>query len=153
MARPEAEHGPQPAAPEAAASTAGYSSTELSPWAVAGGDLDAEFHIGLTVPRASFGWDDRGEHTHTRFWGDDPTTGSWAGVDYYGRTAAEFVVMQAGSRQLWDEITETCRWWEELGRLTDRYWPDGDISWHHDGGGPFRDHCDCHPVQEPPHAQ
>ncbi|WP_327380661.1 hypothetical protein [Streptomyces sp. NBC_01207] len=92
MARPDAEHDHPSAATEFAASAAAYASTGLSPWAVAGGDLDAEFHIGLTVPGVSFGWDTSGEHAHTRLRVDDPTTGSWAAVDYDGRTAADFAV-------------------------------------------------------------
>ncbi|MEY2227927.1 methyltransferase domain-containing protein [Streptomyces sp. BF23-19] len=116
MARPDAEPDQPPAAPEGAASAATYSSTGLSPWAVAGGDLDAEFHIGITVPGASFAWDTSGEHAHTRLQIRDPATGSWAAVDYDGRTATDFAVTQAGSRQLWDEITSAYRRWEELGR-------------------------------------
>ncbi|MCX4808755.1 hypothetical protein OG594_45630 [Streptomyces sp. NBC_01214] len=81
MACPDAEPDSPLATPEGAASAAGYSSTGLSPWAVAGGDLDAEFHVGLTVPGASFGWDTSGEHAPTRPRVDDPTTGSWAAVD------------------------------------------------------------------------
>ncbi|MFI5987363.1 hypothetical protein ACIBEA_41655 [Streptomyces sp. NPDC051555] len=80
-----------------------------------GGDLDAEFHIGLTVPGTSFTWDTSGEHAHTRLHLHD-TTGSWATVDYDGRTAAEFTATQVGPRLLWDEITATYRRWEELGR-------------------------------------
>ncbi|MET9694511.1 methyltransferase domain-containing protein [Streptomyces sp. NPDC006514] len=122
MARPDAEPDQPPAAPEAVAGAVGYSSTGLSPWAVAGGDLDAEFHIGLTVPDASFAWDTSGEHAHTRLQIRDPGTGSWASVDYDGRTAADFAVTQAGSRKLWDEITAAYRRWEELGRPSvDRY--------------------------------
>ncbi len=116
MARPKAEPDPPLAAPDVAAGAAGYSSTGLSPWSVAGGDLDAEFHIGLTVPDASFGWDTSGEHAHTRLRVDDLTTGSWAAVDYHGRTASDFAVTQAGSRRLWEEITAAYRRWEELGR-------------------------------------
>ncbi|WP_328765092.1 methyltransferase domain-containing protein [Streptomyces sp. NBC_00272] len=116
MARPDAEPDPPLAEPEGAAGAATYSSTGLSPWAVAGGDLDAEFHIGLTVPGASFAWDTSGEHAATRLRLDDPTSGSWAAVDYDGRTAADFAVTQAGSRRLWDEIAKAYRRWEELGR-------------------------------------
>ncbi|MFI8967012.1 methyltransferase domain-containing protein [Streptomyces sp. NPDC053493] len=90
------------------------SSTTLSPWAVAGGDLDAEFHIGLAVPGASFFWDTSGEHTHTRLEIGDDTTSSWATVDYDGRTATEFAVTQSGPRALWDEITAAYARWEQL---------------------------------------
>ncbi|WP_319721808.1 hypothetical protein [Streptomyces sp. MB09-01] len=94
----------------------------MSPWVVAGGDLDAEFHIGLTVPGASFAWDTSGNHAPTRLRGSDPTTGVWAVVDYDGRTAADFAVTQAGPRWLWDEITASYQRWEELGRPSiDRY--------------------------------
>lgn len=92
------------------------SSTTVSPWAVAGGDLDAEFHIGLAVPGASFAWDTSAEHAHTRLEITDSTTGSWATVDYDARTSASFTVAQAGPRRLWDEIAAAHRPWEELGR-------------------------------------
>ncbi|WP_405443123.1 methyltransferase domain-containing protein [Streptomyces avidinii] len=122
MARPDAEPDPPPTASEGAVSAAAYSLTGLSPWAVAGGDLDAEFHIGLTVPDASFGSHTSGEHAHTRLRVDSPTTGSWAAVDYDGRSASDFAVTQAGSRQLWDEITAAYRRWEAFGRPSvDRY--------------------------------
>ncbi|MEV7279248.1 hypothetical protein [Streptomyces sp. NPDC093111] len=98
------------------------SSTTLSPWEVAGGDLDAEFHIGLTVPGAHFAWDTSGDHAHTRLELFDDTSGSWAAIDYDGRTSAEFTVTQAGAHPLWDEITAAYRQWERLGRpAVDRY--------------------------------
>ncbi|MFI1154768.1 protein-L-isoaspartate O-methyltransferase [Streptomyces sp. NPDC020817] len=121
MARPHAESLPATTTP-AGDDSAAFSATGLSPWAVAGGDLDAEFHIGLTVPGASFVWDTSGDHAHTRLQIQDPATGSWATVDYDGRTAAEFAVTQAGARRLWDEVTAAYRRWEELGRPSvDRY--------------------------------
>ncbi|MCC0100667.1 methyltransferase domain-containing protein [Streptomyces flavotricini] len=115
MARPHAKSHPPTTTP-AGDDSAAFSATGLSPWAVAGGDLDAEFHIGLTVPGASYSWDTSGDHAHTRLQIQDPATGSWATVDYDGRTAAEFAVTQAGSRRLWDEVTAAYRRWEELGR-------------------------------------
>ncbi|MFJ3205713.1 protein-L-isoaspartate O-methyltransferase [Streptomyces sp. NPDC086989] len=122
MARPHAESRPPMTAPAGDNSAAAFSSTGLSPWAVAGGDLDAEFHIGLTVPGASFAWDTSGDHAHTRLQIQDPVTGSWATVDYDGRTAADFTVAQAGPRRLWDEVTAAYRRWEELGRPSvDKY--------------------------------
>ncbi|MET9469661.1 methyltransferase domain-containing protein [Streptomyces sp. NPDC006544] len=122
MARPHAESHPPTTAPAGDDSAAALSSTALSPWAVAGGDLDAEFHIGLTVPGASYAWDTSGDHAHTRLRLQDPATGSWATVDFDGRTAAEFAVAQAGSRRLWDEVTAAYRRWEELGRPSvDKY--------------------------------
>ncbi|GHE46407.1 protein-L-isoaspartate O-methyltransferase family protein [Streptomyces vinaceus] len=121
MARSHAESRPSTTAP-AGDDSAAASSTGLSPWAVAGGDLDAEFHIGLTVPDASYAWDTSGDHAHTRLQIQDAATGSWATVDYDGRTAADFTVAQAGPRQLWDEVTAAYWRWEELGRPSvDRY--------------------------------
>ncbi|WP_327411468.1 hypothetical protein [Streptomyces sp. NBC_01233] len=122
MARPDAEPDPPTTASEDDGSAVAHSSTGLSPWAVAGGGLDAEFHIGLAVPGASFAWDASGNHAHTRLQVRDPATGSWATVDYDGRTAADFAVAQAGPRRLWDEITTAFSRWEEFGRPSvDRY--------------------------------
>ncbi|WP_351233260.1 methyltransferase [Streptomyces sp. NPDC002133] len=110
--------------PEPRASTPGtepsgcstVSRTGLSPWAVAGGDLAAEFHIGLTVPGASFAWDTSGQHAHTRLELEDAGSPSWAAVDYDGRQAEEFTVTQAGPRRLWDEVAAAYARWETLGR-------------------------------------
>ncbi|MFF3343254.1 methyltransferase [Streptomyces flavidovirens] len=100
----------------AAAGEARPTTTDLSPWAVAGGDLDAEFHLGLTVPGASFAWDTTGAHAHTRLHLEDATSPSWATVDYDGQHADEFTVTQVGPRHLWDEISAAYRQWEILGR-------------------------------------
>ncbi|MET9553363.1 methyltransferase domain-containing protein [Streptomyces sp. NPDC006645] len=91
-------------------------SSALSPWAVAGGDLNAEFHIGLAVPGACFAWDSSGEHAPTRLDVADETGPSWATVDYDGHHADRFTVAQAGPRRLWDEITTAYARWENLGR-------------------------------------
>ncbi|MEU8527355.1 MULTISPECIES: methyltransferase domain-containing protein [Streptomyces] len=121
--RPPAGAAPPPgAAPAEAVTTAAETVTDVSPWAVAGGDLDAEFHIGLTVPGAHFAWDTSGRHTHTRLEIRDDTTGSWATIDYDGDTAARFTVAQAGPRALWDEVAAAYERWERLGRPSvDRY--------------------------------
>lgn len=97
-------------------------SSPLSPWAVAGGDLNAEFHIGLAVPGAYFTWDASGEHAPTRLEVADDTGPSWATIDYDGHDADRFTVTQAGPRRLWDEITAAYARWEHLGRPSvDRY--------------------------------
>ncbi|MFC8825634.1 methyltransferase domain-containing protein [Streptomyces sp. NPDC057137] len=97
-------------------------SSALSPWAVAGGDLNAEFHVGLTVPGACFAWDATGEHAPARLDVADGTGPSWATVDYDGHHADRFTVTQAGPRRLWDEITAAHSRWESLGRPSvDRY--------------------------------
>ncbi|MGA5135294.1 protein-L-isoaspartate O-methyltransferase family protein [Streptomyces olivoreticuli] len=90
--------------------------TSLSPWLVAGGDLDAEFHLGLAVPGASFAWDTSGEHAPVRLHIADDEGPSWAAVDYDGHSADRFTVIQAGPRLLWDEITAGYTHWETLGR-------------------------------------
>lgn len=91
-------------------------SSALSPWTVAGGNLNAEFHIGLAVPGAYFDWDTSGDHAVTRLRVDDDTGPSWATVDYDGRTTDRFTVTQAGPRCLWDEITAAHARWETLDR-------------------------------------
>ncbi|MFF9628966.1 protein-L-isoaspartate O-methyltransferase family protein [Streptomyces fradiae] len=97
-------------------STGGTAMTRLSPWSVAGGDLDAEFHIGLSVPGASFAWDTSGEYAHTRLLVREADGPSWAAVDHDGRDAARFAVTQAGPRALWDEVAAAYRLWDGLGR-------------------------------------
>ncbi|MFI6084156.1 hypothetical protein ACIBBB_24775 [Streptomyces sp. NPDC051217] len=97
-------------------------SSALSPRAVAGGDLNAEFHVGLAVPGAYFGWDTSGDHAPTRLDVADDTGPSWATVDYDGHHADRFTVTQAGPRRLWDEITAAHARWQSLGRPSvDRY--------------------------------
>ena len=96
--------------------------TSLSPWTVAGGNLDAEFHIGLGVPGAWFAWDSSGEHAPARLNIADDTTTSWATVDYDGKHTDRFTVTQSGPRNLWGEIATAHARWEHLGRPTvDRY--------------------------------
>jgi protein-L-isoaspartate(D-aspartate) O-methyltransferase len=90
--------------------------TALSPWAVAGGDLDAEFSIGLAVPGVSFAWDSSGEHAPVRLEAADDAGPAWATVDYDGRHSDRFTVTQAGPRRLWDEITAAYTRWDTLGR-------------------------------------
>lgn len=117
----------EPAPPTAPAAADGalpeqVSSSALSPWAVAGGDLNAEFHVGLAVPGANFAWDTTGEHAPTRLDVGDDTGPSWATVDYDGHRADRFTVTQSGPRRLWDEITTVYDRWESLGRPSvDRY--------------------------------
>ncbi|MEU9745714.1 hypothetical protein [Streptomyces niveus] len=93
-------------------------SSALSPWAVAGGDLNAEFHIGLTVPGACYAWDASGGHAPTRLDVADDTGPSWATVDYDGHHADRFTVTQARPRRLWDEISAAYDRWDTLGRPT-----------------------------------
>lgn len=97
-------------------------SSALSPWAVAGGDLNAEFHVGLAVSGARFEWDVSGEDAHTRLRVADDAGPSWATVDYDGHHADRFAVTQSGPRRLWDEIAAAHARWEVLGRPdVDRY--------------------------------
>ncbi|MFD3519395.1 methyltransferase domain-containing protein [Streptomyces sp. NPDC058653] len=91
-------------------------SSALSPWSVAGGDLNAEFHVGLAVPGACCVWDTSGEHAPARLDVADDSGPSWATVDYDGHHADRFTVTQAGPRRLWDEITAAYAHWESLGR-------------------------------------
>ncbi|MFI1105635.1 methyltransferase [Streptomyces melanogenes] len=109
------------------------SATALSPWAVAGGDLDAEFRLGLTVPGAFFSWDTTGEHAPVRLRVEDTTSTSWATVDYDGTHTCEFTVTQAGPRHLWNEIADAYASWENNDRLAvGRY----GLTVHADGAHP-----------------
>ncbi|MFG2173791.1 methyltransferase domain-containing protein [Streptomyces niveus] len=115
----------EPAVPPLAVSAEGDgglpeepTSSALSPWAVAAGDLNAEFHVGLAVPGAYFAWDTSGEHAPTRLEVHDDSGPSWATVDYDGHHADRFTVTQAGPRRLWDEISAAYGRWDTLGRPT-----------------------------------
>ncbi|BDM74512.1 protein-L-isoaspartate O-methyltransferase (plasmid) [Streptomyces nigrescens] len=111
---------PQPArgapGPEGGHDRPQTSASALSPWAVAGGDLDAEFHVGLAVPGASFAWDTSGTHAPARLEVVDATGPSWATVDYDGQRSDRFAVTESGPRRLWEEITATYDRWLRLGR-------------------------------------
>lgn len=90
--------------------------TSLSPWDVAGADLDAQFHIGLTVPGAWHSWDTSGEQAPVRLWLADDSGASWASVDWDGEQASQFTTQQFGPRRLWDEVSSSHGWWNDAGR-------------------------------------
>ncbi|WP_030678262.1 methyltransferase domain-containing protein [Streptomyces rimosus] len=91
------------------------SGTALSPWAVAGDDLDAQFAVGLRVPDVWHSWDTATDQAHTRLWLADDAATSWASVDYDGRQTADFLVRQHGPRRLWDEVAAAHRQWVRAG--------------------------------------
>ncbi|MER7989436.1 methyltransferase domain-containing protein [Streptomyces noursei] len=80
------------------------STTRLSPWSVAGNDLDAQMYVGLHVPGTWHSWDTEVAGVHTRLWLADDQATSWASVDYDGRQTSTFAVAQYGVRKLWDEV-------------------------------------------------
>ncbi|MDJ0386216.1 rRNA adenine N-6-methyltransferase family protein [Streptomyces sp. G-G2] len=88
----------------------------LSPWAVAGEDLDAQFHIGLAVAAVWHSWDTCGAEAPVRLWLADLTGSSWASVDWDGRQSAAFATRQFGVRRLWDEVEAAYAWWAAAGR-------------------------------------
>ncbi|MCZ1008652.1 methyltransferase domain-containing protein [Streptomyces lydicus] len=90
--------------------------TELSPWSVAGNDLDAQMHIGLHVPGVWHAWDSGVREGHTRLWLADDQATSWAGVDYDGRQTSTFAVAQYGPRRLWDEVARSYEEYVSAGR-------------------------------------
>ncbi|MGP8300371.1 methyltransferase domain-containing protein [Streptomyces inhibens] len=90
--------------------------TELSPWSVAGNDLDAQMYIGLHVPGTWHSWDTEADEAHTRLWLADDEATSWAGVDYDGRQTSTFAVAQYGPRRLWDEVAQAYEGYVAAGR-------------------------------------
>ncbi|MFH0246032.1 methyltransferase domain-containing protein [Streptomyces sp. HK10] len=92
------------------------SHTTISPWAVAGNDLDALFAIGLAVPDVWHSWDTETDAAHTRLWLADDDATSWATVDYDGHQTDTFRVSQHGPRRLWDAVEAAHRSWEAAGR-------------------------------------
>ncbi|WP_223291196.1 methyltransferase domain-containing protein [Streptomyces avicenniae] len=97
---------------------AAESATALSPWAVAGEDLDARFALGLLVPGVWHDWDaapsERG--VAVRLWLADEAGESWAAIDYDGQRHDRYRVRQFGPRRLADEIAAAHAWWAARGR-------------------------------------
>ncbi|GAA4704332.1 methyltransferase domain-containing protein [Streptomyces youssoufiensis] len=90
--------------------------TDLSPWEVAGEDLAAQFAIGLAVPGVWHSWDTTGQAAPARLWLADDTGRSWAAVDYDGQQSHTFTVNQHGPRSLWDEVAHAHQQWAAAGR-------------------------------------
>lgn len=90
--------------------------TRLSPWAVAGAELDAVFAVGLAVPDVWHSWDTTGAYAPTRLWLVDDAATSWAAVDEALRGRGEFAVQQWGARRLWDEVRVAHERWVASGR-------------------------------------
>lgn len=94
--------------------------TELSPWDVAGADYNTQLAIGLRAPDIWHSWDTQpdAEDAAVRLWLADDAASSWASVDYDGQQAATFRVRQHGPRRLWNEIIEAHQQWTDAGRPT-----------------------------------
>ncbi|USA02159.1 hypothetical protein NCG97_18200 [Streptomyces lydicamycinicus] len=118
------------------------STTSLSPWSVAGNDLDAQLHIGLRVPGTWHAWDTETQGAqgvkgvHTRLWLADDEATSWASVDYDGRQLSTFAVAQYGPRRLWGEVALAYEGYVAAGRPGVprhrlRISPDGSGTRHH----------------------
>ncbi|MFI0742819.1 methyltransferase domain-containing protein [Streptomyces sp. NPDC021100] len=94
------------------------STTNLSPWAVAGDDYDAQFALGLLLPDL---WNVRHDNpdldsVERRLWVATADGSSWAAIDDDGKQNEEFTVWQHGPRRLWDEVTAAWAWFEAHGR-------------------------------------
>ncbi|WP_432060637.1 methyltransferase domain-containing protein [Streptomyces sp. S1] len=89
------------------------SATALSPWEVAGDDVDAQFALGLLLRDVWRTWHHGPdvEGVETRLWVATTDATSWAAVDWDGRSDDRFTVWQHGPRRLWDEVEATYTWW------------------------------------------
>ncbi|MGD3108786.1 hypothetical protein [Streptomyces sp. YGL11-2] len=92
------------------------STSTLSPWNVAGHDLEAHFAIGIRVPDIWHSWDTDTPEAHTRLWVADDHATSWAAIHYDGQQTDTFHVAQHGPRRLWDEVETAHQQWVEAGR-------------------------------------
>ncbi|CAM5471486.1 hypothetical protein [Streptomyces abikoensis] len=70
--------------------------------------------IGLHVPGAFWRAERYDDGTYTP-WTYSTDTRSWASADHEPG-ASEYVVVQSGTRKLWDETEAAFRWWEGNGR-------------------------------------
>lgn len=110
--------------------------TALSPWAVAGEDLDAQFAVGLLAPGVWHAWDaEPGEAgVAVRLVLADEAGESWASIDYDGERHDRFRTRQSGPRRLADEVTAAHNWWTAQGcpdvsRFGATVTPDGHTLW------------------------
>ncbi|MFI9296394.1 methyltransferase [Streptomyces gardneri] len=88
--------------------------TTLSPWDVAGEDVDAQFAVGLQLRDVWRTWheDPDVEGVKTRLWVATTDATSWAAVDWNGTSDDQFTVWQYGPRRLWNEVEAAHAWWE-----------------------------------------
>ncbi|MFC1413885.1 hypothetical protein ACEZCY_32525 [Streptacidiphilus sp. N1-12] len=77
-------------------------------------DSDRLFAIGLRVPgcRYSVGWGEGDQAQECTLWLSDGA-GSWARAEY--APGATPWAVQAGPRQLWDEVRAAFEWWQHMG--------------------------------------
>ncbi|MGW4236462.1 methyltransferase domain-containing protein [Streptomyces sp. NPDC004749] len=93
------------------------SSTTVSPWSVTGDAWAARFSIGLQLPDVWHAWHDNPDvpGVTSRLWLATTDTGSWAAVDWDGRTDERFTVWQHGPRRLWNEVETAHDRWRSAG--------------------------------------
>ncbi|MGH3771873.1 MAG: methyltransferase domain-containing protein [Pseudonocardiaceae bacterium] len=95
--------------------------TGLHPGRVTGA-YHAALAIGLLVPDCEYrhcrAGDDSGEYT---VWFLDPSSRSWASVDY-APGIDTYEVNQLGPRRLWDEVEAAYAWWVQAGSPTAEQW-------------------------------
>ncbi|QXJ26493.1 methyltransferase domain-containing protein [Actinomadura graeca] len=93
--------------------------TDLHPYPVLG-EYDASLAIGLKVPRCKLIVTHAEDGAYT-VWLVDPWSGSWASLDHEPG-AEKYPVRQSGERNLWQEVEDAYRWWDELDRPTADRW-------------------------------
>lgn len=92
--------------------------TALSPWNIAGEDLNAQFAIAQLVPGVWHSWDTEpaADGAAVRLWLADDAATSWAAIDYDGHQQDRFRALQHGPRRLVDEVDAAYSWWTARGR-------------------------------------
>ncbi|WP_051764932.1 hypothetical protein [Streptomyces sp. NRRL F-5135] len=93
------------------------SSTAVSPWSVTGDAWAARFSIGLQLPDVWHAWHDNPDvpGVTSRLWLATTDAGSWAAVDWDGRTDERFTLWQHGPRRLWNEGETAHDRWRSAG--------------------------------------
>lgn len=92
--------------------------TVLSPWDIAGPDLDAQFALSHLLPGVWHSWDEEpdAQGAAVRLWLADEAATSWAAVDYDGHQHDRFRVLSHGPRRLAAEAEAAYTWWTAHGR-------------------------------------
>ncbi|MCP2338624.1 methyltransferase domain-containing protein [Actinomadura rupiterrae] len=93
--------------------------TETHPSTVLG-EYDASLAVGIKVPHCKLVVAFHDERAYT-VWLVDPWSRSWASLDVEPG-AEKFPVRQSGERDLWQEVEDAHRWWDQLGRPTADRW-------------------------------
>lgn len=85
-------------------------------------NFDPAVAVALRVPQCTkIRYSAIGDSGAFTLWFLDPSSRSWASIDYES-DADHYRVSQLGPRRLWDEVEAACRWWLQAGSPKAEQW-------------------------------